>query len=619
MSTEKKFVASLMRLNPAGSWSAVQKLVLVNLSLRKQGAGMQSWLLTLILVVAALGVGSAAMAAEMVKDPTTGEMVEAPRYGGTLTFATGGQLWNWDPFYGWSDPQLTGILEKLAIGNWGVSRDVWDLKSGHPLPMSAITGRLAESWEMPDDKTLIFHIRQGVRWHNKPPMNGRLLTAQDVEFTFHRMLGLGDFAEAGPTPFGGAALLQGIPFESIRATDDATVVMKLKEPYLPAFHIITLNYFVYIVPPEVIQQYGDSKDWKNVAGTGPFLLTDVVEGSSETRTRNPDYWGHDEKYPQNQLPYIDELKYLMIPEEATRMSALRSGKIDLRGPSGGPIHSIDTVDSLRETHPDIVLYKQWFRSTNAFAANVRKPPFDDLRVRKALQMALDLETVAATYFKGEADPTPQGMIGVKGYYIPFEEWPEAVKSGYRYDPEGAKQLLAEAGYPNGFKSRLRVLGAVGKGGYTEIAAAYWAEIGVELEIDVFMDWAKYHEDMFARDYEGIMGSIAGTTYDPSMTVTWYHSGAQWNRPLHQWPELDAKVDAALAATTFEEQQRLVREADMHTIEQHWQIWGPKGPQWWALWPWVKGYNSEFDLGPNEDSLILSRLWIDQDLKKEMGH
>ena len=579
---------------------------------------LQSLLLTLILMVAALGVGSAAMAAEMVKDPSTGEMVEAPQYGGTLTFATGGQQWNWDPFYNWTDPQLTGILEKLAIGNWGVSRDEWDLKSGHPFPMSVITGRLAESWEMPDNKTYIFHIRQGVRWHNKPPMNGRLLTAQDVEFTFHRMLGMGDFTEAGPTPFGGAALLNGIPFESITATDDATVVMKLKKPFLSAFHIITLDLFTYIMPPEVIKQYGDSKDWRNLSGTGPFLLTDVVEGSSETRTRNPDYWGHDEKYPQNRLPYIDELKYLMIPEEATRMSALRSGKIDLRGPSGGAITSIDTADSLRETNPDIVLYKQWFRSGNAFAANVRKPPFDDLRVRKALQMALDLETVAATYFKGEADPTPQGMIGVKGYYIPFEEWPEEVKKGYRYDLEGAKQLLAEAGYPNGFKTRMRVLGGL-KGGYSEIAAAYWAEIGVELEIDEITDWAKYHEDLFARDYEGIMGSIAGTTYNPSMTVTWYRSDAQWNRPLHQWPELDAKVDAALAATTFEEQQRLIAEADMYTIENHWQIWGPKGPQWWALHPWIKGYNGEFDLGPNEDSLILSRLWIDQDLKKEMGH
>ena len=286
-------------------------------------------------MVAALGVGSAAVAAEMVKDPSTGEMVGGPQYGGTLTYATRGLAWNWDPYYGWTDPQLTGLVEKLAVGNWGVSRDEWDLKSGHPLPMSAITGRLAESWEIPDDKTMIFHIRQGVRWHDKPPMNGRELTAQDVEFTFHRMLGMGDFSEAGPTPFGGVALLKGIPFESITATDDATVVMKLKKPYLSAFYLITLNYFVYIMPPEVVQQIGDVKDWRNMVGTGPFLLTDVVEGSSVTRTRNPEYWGHDEKYPQNQLPYIDTLEWLIIPEEATLMSALRSGKLDFRGLSGG--------------------------------------------------------------------------------------------------------------------------------------------------------------------------------------------------------------------------------------------------------------------------------------------
>ena len=556
---------------------------------------------------------------EMVLDPSTGEMVEAPQYGGTLTYATSGANWNFDPYYGWTDPQNTGVVEKLAVGNWGVSRDQWDLKSGHPIPVSALTGRLAESWEMPDDKTMIFHIRQGVRWHDKPPMNGRELTAQDVEFTFHRMLGLGDFAEDGPTPFGGAALLKGIPFESITATDDATVVMALKEPYLSAFHIITLNYFVYIMPPEVVRQYGDVRDWRNMVGTGPFLLTDVVEGSSITRTRNPDYWGHDEKYPQNQLPYIGKLEWLIIPEEATLMSALRSGKIDLRGFSGGAIFSLDAVASLRETHPGIVLHKQWFRSNQAFATNVRKPPFDDLRVRKALQMALDLETISETYFKGEADPTPQGMIGVQGYYVPFEEWPEEIKEGYRYDPEGAQQLLAEAGYPDGFTTRLRVYEAVGKGGYTEIAAAYWAEIGIELEIDSFKDFAHYHEDVFARTYEGIMGAIAGTAYDPSMSVTWYRSDAQWNRPAAQWSELDALVDAALAAQTVEEYQRLVKEADMYSIEQHWQIWGPKAPWYFAHWPWVKGYNGEFDLGPNEDSLIFSRVWLDQDLKREMGH
>ena len=80
-----------------------------------------------------------------------------------------------------------------------------------------------------------------------------------------------------------------------------------------------------ILPREVIEQYGDYTDWKNVVGTGPVMLTDYVEGVSKTWTKNPDYWGFDEKYPENRLPYVDQIRALYIAEEATRISALRSG------------------------------------------------------------------------------------------------------------------------------------------------------------------------------------------------------------------------------------------------------------------------------------------------------
>ena len=563
---------------------------------------------------------AAAMDKEMVLDPTTGEMVTAPEYGGTLTLGYKGMLNSWDPYSGWPDPPVMGVLEKLAIANWGIDRDEWDLKSPNTYPPFAITGRLAESWETPDDTTFVFHIRDGVRWHNKAPMNGRLLTAQDIEFNFHRMVGLGDFADVGPSPFAGASNLLAVPFESVTATDDSTVVMKLTRPYLPAFQIITQDLMVYIMPPEVIKEHGSITDWRNLVGTGPFEMTDWVDGSSSTRSRNPDYWGDDEKFPGNRLPYLDEVRFLIIPEEATLQAALISRQIDLRGPSGSWLSSIDAADSLRETNPEIVLHTHYFRSSAAFAASVRVPPFDDIRVRKAMQMALDVETIANTFYKGYASATPQGMVGAQGFYVPFEEWPEEVKKAYSYDPEGAEQLLDDAGYPRGadgtrFKTSARVLGSAS---YAEIAAAYWAEIGVDVEINEYSDWALYHSDLFAGSYEGLMGSIAGASYAAPVLVGWHRSDAQWNRPLHQWPELDALVDAALAATTFEEQQRGVQEVDMYAIANHWQLWGPKAPQFWALQPWVKGYNGEFDLGPNEDSLVVSRLWIDSQLKEEMG-
>ena len=157
---------------------------------------------------------------------------------------------------------------------------------------------------------------------------------------------MGAFTEAGPSAFGGADPLKNIPWESITATDDSTVVMKLTEPHLPAPSRILTHWFVYIMPPEVIEQHGDVRDWKNLVGTGPFMLTDIVEGASLTYAKNPDYWGHDEKYPENRLPYVDEVTRLEIPEEATALAALRSGRIDFI-----PWRTVDAKLTPREHQP----------------------------------------------------------------------------------------------------------------------------------------------------------------------------------------------------------------------------------------------------------------------------
>ena len=149
----------------------------------------------------------------------------------------------------------------------------------------------------------------------------------------------------------------GVPIESVTATDKWSVVMKLKEPHLDALSRILIHWSAYINPPEVIEQHGDVNDWRNVVGTGPYELTDLVEGSSFSHTKNPDYWRHDEKYPQNRLPYIDVLKALIIKEQATYLAALRSGKVDHLGFIGGYLKSIDQVESLRKTNPEIVLHK----------------------------------------------------------------------------------------------------------------------------------------------------------------------------------------------------------------------------------------------------------------------
>ena len=430
-----------------------------------------------------------------VTDPTTGKAVSAPEYGGTITYGLVSWVANIDLWYGDAHPSIGLVNEMLAIGDWGIDRDVWDWRLLSDTPLWTLKGLLAESWETPDDTTIIFNIRQGVYWHDKAPMNGRELTAKDVEYNWQRYFGNKltgtEFSEAEPTPFG-LNLVSLLPMESVTATDKWTVVFKLKKPNLVALPQLLVPWMGLIMPPEVIEEHGDVKDWRNLVGTGPYELTEVVEGSSITHTKNPDYWGFDEKYPENRLPYVDEIRALVMTELATRLAALRSGKIDMLGiPGLAALRSIDAVESLKRTDPEIELSAFKFRSDNGFYfVRMDIPPLNDIRVRQALQMALDLETIVNTYFKGYGDATPQGHFAndLPGVGTPFEEWPEEVKKTYRYDPAGAEALLDAAGYPRGADG-IRLKMGMGyfaglDASWAELAAGYWREIGVEVEIDV---------------------------------------------------------------------------------------------------------------------------------------
>ena len=420
-----------------------------------------------------------------VTDPTTGKVVIAPQYGGTLTYSDRDEPPHADP-WSYAPRAIEDVAERLGMGNWAIHRDEFGFTDPY-MPLHVVTGKLAESWEMTDPLTFVFNIRKGVHWHDKPPMNGRELTGDDVVYNFERNAGLGRFSEVGPGP--STPAIASIPFESITATDKYTVVVKLKEPRIDTPEIMLLNRAAVILPPEVIEQHGDLTDWRNVVGTGPYMLTAWVKGTSLTYTRNPDYWGFDEKYPENRLPYIDQLRRLIMPDEATRLAALRSGKIDYIGPDSTQLRSIDQAESLKRTNPEIVLWPSAFRSETGSAFNLRhESPFLDIRVRKAMQMAIDLETINRTYFKGFASTKPQGVLGdgLIGYYVPYEEWPEDVKKVFDYDPEGAEALLDEAGYPrlaDGIRFKTRRLYTPGWDvGYQEISVAYWAEIGVDVEI-----------------------------------------------------------------------------------------------------------------------------------------
>ena len=630
----REFVDNVLSGTKAG-FKAILNLVFNQKKERKKMENLKSKLtfsailLALILGVFALSMGPAAVAAEkkMVKDPTTGKMVVAPEYGGRLTFVRprmpkSTDTWFDGGYAAWAF--ISPVLEKLSVGNWAIDREEfgWNTTS---VPLWTLKGALAESWEIsPDRLTYTFHIRQGVHWHNKPPMNGRELTADDIVFNYHRYLGLGSgFTEPSPSFM---SFVSAVGIESVTATDKWTVVMKLKEPRLFGMDRILDDYAIYMNPPEVIKEHGDVKDWRNLVGTGPFEMTDFVEGSSATYTKNPDYWAYDEKYPENRLPYIDQLRYLILTEEATRLAALRTGMVDYAGVNGSPaqIISVDVLESLKRTNPELVFWPFKYRSDNSFSMNVSKPPFDDINVRKAMQMALDLETIYSTYYKGYGSTKPQGGIAdsVEGWSIPFEGWPEEVKKVYTFDPAGAEALLDAAGYPRGadgtrFKTVLTHY-ATYDATFSELAAAYWGAIGIDVEVQVTpaSEFSSLRQEGL---FEMITAELSGAPSPSSAFPTAYWSKARWNQSYVKDPDFDALYEAWVRADTLEEAQSLTKEALMYALERHWSIWGGEMPQWNVSQPWVMGYNGEIWLGVGQNDSWFARLWIDSELKEAMGH
>ena len=559
-----------------------------------------------------------------VTDPSTGKTVSAPQYGGTLTAVRNSPVTGADVLITGNGVNLADtVVETLGMADWASPRDEFSLQARYD-PQNYAKGSLAESWSQPDPLTYIVKVRQGVKWHDKAPMNGRELTAQDVEYNFHRVLGLGSgFTE--PNDFVTFDNWSGVNVESITATDKYTVVFKLKELNLRALAAILDDGTGFIYPPEVIEEHGDANDWRNLVGTGPMMLTDVVEDSSVTWIKNADYWGYDEKYPENRLPYIDQLRVLVITEPATRMAALRSGKIDYLGFIGtSPIQNLEQVESLLKTNPELGIWSAADAGHNSVGMNVQLPPFDDIRVRKALQMAINLEVINNAYYKGYAEIIPQGQLSRQSSQavIQFEDWPEEVKKVFDYDPEGAEALLDAAGYKRGadgvrFKTDFMHLGRYNTD-YVELVAAYWKNIGVDVEIDVQL--ANFGGRRASRDFRMMItdaqGKVSALGWAAGMR---YLPETHWNTSNVDDPWYNAKYNEKAAATTMEEVNSITKELNQYAIEQFWTLFGPIAPTYAATQPWLIGYNGEITMGRIRPISILIRLWLDSELKEAKGY
>ena len=536
---------------------------------------------------------------------------EPPRYGGELDvgtiYVTLSAL-SWDTTdWNWKQNHDTGMYYEAlfaadldqAVHRGGDQRFVSDAY----IPKKAIRGELAESWEWEDPLTLVISLRRGIFFPDKPGvMARREFDAHDVVFSFERQR---DSPKAIPTYFD--------HIDRVTARDDHTVVFEFGEFNAEWDYRFGYGYFSGIVPREMADV--DAKDWRNAVGSGPFSLVRFIQGNSQTYVRNPDYWDRTtiggESY---ELPFIDQLTYRTIKDEATYLSALRTGKLDM-------LENIRwiAVDHLKKTTPEL-RWSRWLSTGGTFLVlRVDREPFDDLRVRRAMNLAVNQREIVDLFYGGHAElfAYPQHPT-FDGYFEPLEDMPPSVQELYEYKPEKARALLAEAGFPDGFRFAAQVSASDPmRLELMPLLASYFDRVGVTMEIEV-AEYGAFLSMMTTRNHGP--GYMMGSGHvNPTTTLRKnFVTDQTWNPSMWSDPELDSRIHEMFLTRDDAERQRIIRGITREMLDQAPYVWLPIPYVYTAWWPWVKNYGGELRAGAVRPGPIYARLWIDREMKREMG-
>ncbi len=538
---------------------------------------------------------------------------EKPQYGGTVNIGTVYvtlSALSWDPAdWNWKLNHDTGqFYEQLFAADLSKSRrhggkhpfyaDAW-------LPSDAIRGELAERWEWKENPLRVeVTLRKGIMFPEKPGvMKSRELVADDVIFSYNRL-------EKSPKKI--ATYFDHV--EKVEARDKYTVVFTFREYNAEWDYRFGWGYYSPIVPKEVAD--AGAQNWKNVNGTGPFMLTDYVQGNSNTYTRNPNYWDKEKIGGQEyKLPFVDKVVFRTIKDEATYITALRTAKLDL-------LENIrwSAVAELKRSAPKLQ-WSRWLNMSGTFLAmRVDTKPFDDIRVRRALNMAVNKQEIVKSYYGGNAElfAYPQHPDYL-GYFEPLDVMPDSVKELFTYNPEKAKKLLAEAGYPKGFSFKVQVCScAPDHMDLLPLVAAYLKKVGVTLEVQP-MEYAAFLSAMTTRTNAPGYFMNNGHTNPTTTLRKSFLKGQVWNPSQWDDPQFEKRIAELYREPDERVRQVKVRLLTREILDKAPYIWLPTPYIYTAWWPWVKNYGGELRAGAVRPGPIYARLWVDQELKKKMGY
>ena len=540
-----------------------------------------------------------------------------PQYGGTLTVLN--QYYTQDP--PGFDPQLnqrpwigsiwtTPITDWLAVGDIekygprGTNAFAFQIDQG--VPQQYLTGQVLTGWSVnttSNPMTITFNVRHGIMWSGNPldNMAPRELTANDVVYTFNR-------AFAAPTVSGVYSWVS-----SVTATDNYTVVADIT-----SFNAIWFFYLMdgYFPGNTMCPEWGNtaasggSEAWQNTVSDGPFTLTNFVSGTGATYTKNPNYWGTTTiNGTQYKMPFINTLVYPVIPDEATAIAALRTGKIDWD-------YDVPTTyeASLNSTG---ISHASWTTGiVDSFVVNRPKNQYlSNLAVRQALTKATDFTTIKNLIYPGGKVfdwPVMQGDVA----YVPLNQMPATVQDMWTYDSTKAQQDLAAAGYPKGFSLTITVDSTVPtETDVAQLLVSQWAKVGitatinsvdptvVENDIDnLNYDLCYFHmgPSNFINETNRVLSTAIGATY----TATEPFDNLWWTMDRDSDPGKLVTDEKALSVAMLTDAGWLPM-ADQ-VADNYW-------------WPWMKNYYQEIETGYENKVPMIDRIWIDQSTKASLGH
>lgn len=404
---------------------------------------------------------------------------------------------------------------------------------------SKIVPSLAESWDISDDGLeYTFHLRQGVKFHN-----GNDFTAEDVAYTFHRMLTVegGVNTEFIDQIKGADELLAGETdtLEGVEVVDDYTIKVTLKEPFAGFLASIS-SPGVSIYDSEATEAAGDQfgMDPAVTVGTGPFEFSSWSFNNQLVLTRNEDYWKGASGLPGVVIK--------IIPDTETQSMMFESGELDILDLD----YAADSVDRFTETYPDQIVQGPRVGIVY-FTMNFNKEPFQDVRVRKAVQMSIDRQAILDALYGGrgqvEQGIFPHGLIG-------FNPDQEEIK----YDPEAAKALLAEAGYADGFDMEIAADSSASDTMTMalEIVSDQLAEVGIRAEIKNY-DESTWLETRKSGELGSFMSTWSADYNDPDNFIYTFFGNEEKTRIRSiNYPDTEVMERVAKARTLVNEDERL---------------------------------------------------------------